>query len=93
MSYVNNLLKVDRYKDIVKLLKNPCEWILEDAGTGIESFKHKGTGWYFYTDCNIICFRNSYGKETTASMWEFFVNVMTFRESRFVKRWIKETYK
>lgn len=90
MSYVNKVLKIDRYKDIAKLLKNPGEWILEDAGTSVESFKHKETGWYFYTDCSIINFRNSDGKQSTAGALQFLINVLTFREFRFTKKWLKE---
>ena len=92
MSYVSRVKGVDKYKysDILKLLDKPEGWFLQDEGTTVESFKHKETGWYFYTGINIVNFRKEYNIECRATVLQFLVNLLSFKEYRFTRKWIKE---
>lgn len=56
----------------------------------MESFKHKETGWYFYTGTDIVNFRKEGSIECRATVLRFLLNLLSFKEYRFTKKWVKE---
>lgn len=93
MSYVDSV--VDKVtagtlprKVILKLLDNPEEWALEDRRMLCEKFKHKETGWYFYTGSNMAIIRNKNFEFDIGFLRYLWFNI-TKKEFKFTKQWLK----
>jgi hypothetical protein len=95
MSFMNKMEsgKSHSVSSVLALLKNPKDWDLESKGSLLEKFKHKETGWYFYTGVNMIrLYRN--GSYNFVELDIGFIRHLWFsltnKEKKFAKNWLKE---
>jgi hypothetical protein len=78
---------------VLALLKNPKDWDLENKGNFLEKFKHRESGWYFYTGVNMTrLYRNdSYSTvELDIGFMRYMWFSLTNKEKKFAKKWLKE---
>jgi hypothetical protein len=96
MSFMNKMEsgKSPSVSSVLTLLKNPKDWDLESKGDFLEKFKHKETGWYFYTGVDMVRLYRNDSYNTFVLDIGFIRHLwfsLTNKEKKFAKKWLKET--
>ena len=94
MSFMNKMESEKGYpiSPVLALLKNPKDWDLESKGSLLEKFKHRESGWYFYTGVGMVGFcrgdnYNTIELDIGFIRWLWFS--LTNKEKKFAKKWLK----